>query len=141
MIQTIYIYIYCFTFFKGIGWAVVLIAFYTDFFYNIIIAWALHFLFSSFTSELPWSTCGHEWNTPACYDGLFKDTSGDNSTNSTTSSSFLDSVTVSVTAGINSTLNLTSNVTEIFRTSPAEEYFKYVYLFSNILFYYLTSRG
>lgn len=50
----------------GIGFAVVLIAFYVDFFYNVIIAWALHFFFASFTSQLPWTTCSNSWNTPQC---------------------------------------------------------------------------
>ena len=58
--------------FPGIGWAVVLIAFYTDFFYNVIIAWSLHFFFSSFTSHLPWTTCTNAWNTPNCYEGRSK---------------------------------------------------------------------
>ncbi|XP_057374911.1 sodium-dependent dopamine transporter-like [Daphnia carinata] len=52
--------------FKGIGFAVVLIAFYVDFFYNVIIAWALHFFFASFTSQLPWTSCSNSWNTPQC---------------------------------------------------------------------------
>ena len=50
----------------GIGFAVVLIAFYVDFFYNVIIAWALHFFFASFTSQLPWTSCSNSWNTPQC---------------------------------------------------------------------------
>ncbi|ENN73382.1 hypothetical protein YQE_10009, partial [Dendroctonus ponderosae] len=50
----------------GIGYAVVLIAFYVDFYYNVIIAWALRFFFASFTSLLPWTTCDNEWNTPQC---------------------------------------------------------------------------
>ena len=53
----------------GVGYTVVLIAFYTDFFYNIIIAWALYFFFASFTSDLPWTSCNNTWNTPDCYDG------------------------------------------------------------------------
>ncbi|XP_014240511.1 sodium-dependent dopamine transporter [Cimex lectularius] len=52
--------------FKGIGYAVVLIAFYVDFYYNVIIAWALRFFFASFTSMLPWTTCDNPWNTPQC---------------------------------------------------------------------------
>ncbi|XP_044259758.1 sodium-dependent dopamine transporter [Tribolium madens] len=52
--------------FKGIGYAVVLIAFYVDFYYNVIIAWALRFFFASFTSMLPWTTCDNPWNTPNC---------------------------------------------------------------------------
>ncbi|KAB0794952.1 hypothetical protein PPYR_11791 [Photinus pyralis] len=51
---------------KGIGYAVVLIAFYVDFYYNVIIAWALRFFFASFTSMLPWTTCDNPWNTPNC---------------------------------------------------------------------------
>ncbi|XP_037045046.1 sodium-dependent dopamine transporter isoform X1 [Bradysia coprophila] len=52
--------------FKGIGYAVVLIAFYVDFFYNVIIAWCLRFFFASFTNDLPWTSCGNYWNTLDC---------------------------------------------------------------------------
>ena len=41
----------------GIGWAVTIIAFYTDFYYNVVISWALYYLFSSFKKILPWSVC------------------------------------------------------------------------------------
>lgn len=44
----------------------VLIAFYVDFYYNVIIAWALRFFFASFTNMLPWTTCDNPWNTPLC---------------------------------------------------------------------------
>ncbi|XP_068145280.1 sodium-dependent dopamine transporter [Drosophila tropicalis] len=52
--------------FKGIGYAVVLIAFYVDFYYNVIIAWSLRFFFASFTNALPWTSCNNAWNTPQC---------------------------------------------------------------------------
>ncbi|XP_030369046.1 sodium-dependent dopamine transporter [Scaptodrosophila lebanonensis] len=52
--------------FKGIGYAVVLIAFYVDFYYNVIIAWSLRFFFASFTNVLPWTSCDNAWNTPNC---------------------------------------------------------------------------
>lgn len=52
--------------FLGIGYAVVLIAFYVDFYYNVIIAWSLRFFFASFTSDLPWTSCNNFWNTPNC---------------------------------------------------------------------------
>ncbi|XP_046813118.1 sodium-dependent dopamine transporter [Vespa crabro] len=51
---------------KGIGYAVVLIAFYVDFYYNVIIAWALRYFFASFSGMLPWTTCNNPWNTPLC---------------------------------------------------------------------------
>ena len=56
----------CFSLSPGIGYAVVLIAFYVDFYYNVIIAWALRYFFASFTSLLPWTTCDNPWNTPHC---------------------------------------------------------------------------
>lgn len=43
-------------------------AFYTDFFYNVIIAFALHYFFASFTTKLPWSSCSNSYNSPACYE-------------------------------------------------------------------------
>ncbi|KAM4689167.1 sodium-dependent dopamine transporter [Discoglossus pictus] len=52
--------------FKGVGFTVILISLYVGFFYNVIIAWALHYLFSSFTSELPWIHCNNSWNSPNC---------------------------------------------------------------------------
>ncbi|XP_066595479.1 sodium-dependent dopamine transporter isoform X2 [Prorops nasuta] len=51
---------------KGIGYAVALIAFYVDFYYNVIIAWALRYFFASFSGMLPWTTCDNPWNTPNC---------------------------------------------------------------------------
>uniref|UniRef100_A0A803TPG0 Transporter n=1 Tax=Anolis carolinensis TaxID=28377 RepID=A0A803TPG0_ANOCA len=55
--------------FKGVGYAVILIALYVGFYYNVIIAWSLYYLFSSFTfGELPWTKCGNPWNSPNCTD-------------------------------------------------------------------------
>nr|XP_027213255.1 sodium-dependent dopamine transporter-like [Penaeus vannamei] len=51
---------------KGVGFQVVCIAFYVDFFYNVILAWSLRFFFASFTTELPWTNCNNEWNTRNC---------------------------------------------------------------------------
>ena len=50
--------LYLFVIFKGVGYAVVLIAFYTDFFYNVIISWGVYYLFGSFSKKLPWGSCG-----------------------------------------------------------------------------------
>ncbi|XP_045220474.2 sodium- and chloride-dependent GABA transporter 2 isoform X3 [Macaca fascicularis] len=35
-------------------------------YYIIVLAWALFYLFSSFTIDLPWGGCHHEWNTEHC---------------------------------------------------------------------------
>ncbi|CAF92952.1 unnamed protein product, partial [Tetraodon nigroviridis] len=52
--------------FKGIGFAICIIALYIAFYYNTIMAWALYYLLSSFQSTLPWSTCTNSWNTANC---------------------------------------------------------------------------
>uniref|UniRef100_A0A8C4FGU8 Transporter n=1 Tax=Dicentrarchus labrax TaxID=13489 RepID=A0A8C4FGU8_DICLA len=54
--------------FKGVGFTVILISLYVGFYYNVIISWALFYLFSSFTSELPWVHCNNTWNSPNCSD-------------------------------------------------------------------------
>uniref|UniRef100_A0A8C9EQG9 Solute carrier family 6 member 2 n=1 Tax=Pavo cristatus TaxID=9049 RepID=A0A8C9EQG9_PAVCR len=53
---------------EGVGYAVILIALYVGFYYNVIIAWSLYYLFSSFTFELPWTNCDNSWNSPNCTD-------------------------------------------------------------------------
>jgi SNF family Na+-dependent transporter len=50
----------------GIGMASVVIESYLNIYYIIILAWALFYLFSSFTWELPWTTCTNSWNTGIC---------------------------------------------------------------------------
>ncbi|KAG5270066.1 hypothetical protein AALO_G00188280 [Alosa alosa] len=57
--------------FKGVGYTVILIALYVGFYYNVIIAWSLYYLFSSCTSELPWQHCGHPWNSANCTDSMY----------------------------------------------------------------------
>uniref|UniRef100_UPI00398F8496 sodium-dependent noradrenaline transporter n=1 Tax=Pristiophorus japonicus TaxID=55135 RepID=UPI00398F8496 len=61
--------------FKGVGYAVILIALYVGFYYNVIIAWSLYYLFSSFTSDLPWVHCNNYWNSPNCTDPKLLNTS------------------------------------------------------------------
>uniref|UniRef100_H0WHA0 Transporter n=2 Tax=Otolemur garnettii TaxID=30611 RepID=H0WHA0_OTOGA len=52
--------------FKGIGYAICIIAFYIASYYNTIMAWALYYLISSFTDQLPWTSCQNSWNTGNC---------------------------------------------------------------------------
>lgn len=69
--------------FKGIGYCVILTAFYVDFFYNVILAWGLHYLYTSFryplspviflitprhSFNLPWASCNNTYNSIACYE-------------------------------------------------------------------------
>ncbi|XP_036596767.1 sodium-dependent dopamine transporter [Trichosurus vulpecula] len=61
---------------KGVGFTVILISLYVGFFYNVIIAWALHYFFSSFTMDLPWIHCNNTWNSLNCSDTRFSNSSG-----------------------------------------------------------------
>ncbi|XP_018024798.1 sodium-dependent dopamine transporter [Hyalella azteca] len=72
--------------FRGVGYCAVLVAYFVSFYYNVIIAWALHFVYASFTYELPWTNCNHTWNTPNCWDGVTSEGPRPNDTNMTSPS-------------------------------------------------------
>ena len=44
--------------FTGIGFAMTSITFILSMYYNIIVAYAIYYFFSSMTDVLPWTTCG-----------------------------------------------------------------------------------
>ncbi|XP_033647228.1 sodium- and chloride-dependent GABA transporter 2-like [Asterias rubens] len=52
--------------FQGIGYATTVVCTFCNQYYIVILAWSLFYLFQSFTLELPWATCGNEWNTDQC---------------------------------------------------------------------------
>ncbi|XP_025076147.1 sodium-dependent noradrenaline transporter-like isoform X2 [Pomacea canaliculata] len=68
--------------FKGIGMASCFMAYIVAFYYNIIIGWSFFYLFSSFTSALPWTSCGSSWNSDRCWETSwsFNATNGANRT-------------------------------------------------------------
>jgi len=51
----------------GLGYGSQVGVFYAGVYYIIILAWAFLYLFSSFSSELPWASCKNYWNTGIPY--------------------------------------------------------------------------
>ncbi|XDV29500.1 hypothetical protein PO909_032619, partial [Leuciscus waleckii] len=51
---------------EGIGYAGQLILLYSCMYYIVILAWALFYLFFSFSAQLPWDSCDNTWNTDGC---------------------------------------------------------------------------
>ncbi|XP_051931430.1 sodium- and chloride-dependent GABA transporter 2-like [Hippocampus zosterae] len=52
--------------FGGMGYGCQVVVLYSSIYYIIILAWAFLYLFSSFSSELPWASCRNSWNTDTC---------------------------------------------------------------------------
>lgn len=86
---------------KGVGMATVAISFIMCTYYNIIITWALYYMFSSFRSELPWENCNNTWNTVNCTDHVTN-----SSYASTTSQQFFNFRVLERTRGVEETGSL-----------------------------------
>ncbi|XP_062617416.1 sodium- and chloride-dependent glycine transporter 1-like isoform X1 [Saccostrea cucullata] len=97
--------------FKGVGYAMVIVSWLIGLYYNVIISHVLYYLVASFTSELPWTTCNNEWNTPFCreYDYSNQQTIG----NSTLNSTLVNFTVIENTTAIHHSLI----------TTPSEEYY------------------
>uniref|UniRef100_A0A8C7U182 Transporter n=1 Tax=Oncorhynchus mykiss TaxID=8022 RepID=A0A8C7U182_ONCMY len=52
--------------FKGLGYASMVIVFFCNTYYIMVLAWAFYYFIKSFNATLPWSTCDNPWNTPSC---------------------------------------------------------------------------
>ena len=52
---------------SGMGYGMVLIPIIINAYYTVIMGYSWIFLFSGFTSKLPWTDCSNEFNTPHCY--------------------------------------------------------------------------
>uniref|UniRef100_A0A3P8XU28 Transporter n=1 Tax=Esox lucius TaxID=8010 RepID=A0A3P8XU28_ESOLU len=52
--------------FEGVGYATQVIVALLNFYYIIVLAWAIFYLSFSFTWDLPWASCNNTWNTESC---------------------------------------------------------------------------
>ncbi|KAK3789631.1 hypothetical protein RRG08_050073 [Elysia crispata] len=61
--------------FKGLGFGMVIVSGMACIYYNAVLSWVIYYLINSFQSQLPWSHCGHWWNTDLCikYRGMQPD--------------------------------------------------------------------
>ncbi|BHF68748.1 hypothetical protein SprV_0301178900 [Sparganum proliferum] len=59
-------------FFKGTGWAMLLVSGILCIYYNIVMAWVIYYFGMSFNWDLPWKHCNNPWNTPQCF-SIFDD--------------------------------------------------------------------
>lgn len=53
-------------FFIGLGYSMVIVSWLIGLYYNVVICHVLYYLYASFTSVLPWTTCNNDWNTKHC---------------------------------------------------------------------------
>ncbi|XP_052068104.1 sodium- and chloride-dependent GABA transporter 1-like [Mytilus californianus] len=89
--------------FKGVGYASAVMAAWLNCYYIVILAWAVYYLFRSFTSILPWSTCDNEWNTANCIAKYQKLANCTNGTSWTVGVNMSSNMSECSTNGINST--------------------------------------
>ncbi|XP_071091398.1 sodium- and chloride-dependent glycine transporter 2-like [Haliotis cracherodii] len=50
----------------GLGFCILAVSCIIVPYYSMMFAWALYYIYSSFSAVLPWTTCGNPWNTPLC---------------------------------------------------------------------------
>ncbi|NXS13322.1 SC6A8 protein, partial [Neodrepanis coruscans] len=69
----------------GLGLASMVIVFFCNCYYIMILVWGLFYLVHSLTDTLPWATCGHYWNTERCTERFSPEPCYNVSTNATAS--------------------------------------------------------
>ncbi|XP_068611339.1 sodium- and chloride-dependent betaine transporter-like [Brachionichthys hirsutus] len=58
--------------FEGLGIASQVIVCYLNIYYIVVLAWGIFYLYNSFKSPLPWSSCDNPWNTHLCHSSMSK---------------------------------------------------------------------
>jgi len=103
---------------SGVGWASVAVSLLCSWYFNVLLGYAVFFMWQSFTlDQLPWAACGQWWNSPRCLDY-------NNATVAHQFRAFLDWRR----AGANHSLRLDffAHYENVSWRSPSEEFFKWV---------------
>ncbi|XP_067655017.1 sodium- and chloride-dependent glycine transporter 1-like [Haliotis asinina] len=103
--------------FYGVGYGMVAVSALVSLYYTVIIAWAVLYMFTSFTSELPWQRCHSPWKTKDCYSY----TDADDCVNNNGSVYFESHCYNSTYAAEN---NITTEVNVTSRHAPAQDFFE-----------------
>lgn len=59
-------------FYTGLGYGTQIIVSLLNFYYIIVLAWAIFYFYYSFSWELPWSSCQNVWNLGEKYNMTIK---------------------------------------------------------------------
>ncbi|XP_041093097.1 sodium- and chloride-dependent creatine transporter 1-like isoform X2 [Polyodon spathula] len=52
--------------FKGLGYSSMVIVFFCNTYYIMVLAWGFYYFVKSFSATLPWATCKNPWNSADC---------------------------------------------------------------------------
>ncbi|XP_032810155.1 sodium- and chloride-dependent creatine transporter 1 [Petromyzon marinus] len=55
--------------FQGLGLSSMVIVFFCNTYYILVLTWGLYYFIHCFATTLPWATCGNPWNKPTCSEG------------------------------------------------------------------------
>ncbi|CAG08497.1 unnamed protein product, partial [Tetraodon nigroviridis] len=84
--------------FKGAGLSSVVISFVFSTYHNVVLCWALFYMFNSFGATLPWKSCNNTWNSAGnCSSGFL---SSSNTELQSASQQFFDRRVLEKTSGI-----------------------------------------
>ncbi|KAL5011348.1 hypothetical protein ScPMuIL_009899 [Solemya velum] len=108
--------------FQGIGIATTIIVFFLNCYYNVILAWAFYYMFASMQSVLPWSDCGHEWNTENCHN--FDEPENANITLNGTVGRLCNATFMNFSSFMDLPNTTYCNESDIFQVDPVTEYWE-----------------
>jgi hypothetical protein len=109
--------------------------------YNVLLSWAFYYFFASLTTQLPWSHCDNDWNTPDCTAGFVTGANSSEKLNSSGTEIFTyDTNVTSLRTAIsyNDTSDILSGRRNLsYVSDPVTEFWEYVYQYLKSVVKYL----